>query len=51
MDKIILAIVLLGGCFLMHFWMMRRSDHAGHGDSASGNSAKNKDNHSGHSCH
>lgn len=46
MEKIILIIVLLGGCALVHFWMMRRGGHAGHG-----NSAKNKDNHSGHSCH
>ena len=50
MENIILAVVLLGGCFLMHFLMMR-GKHGKHGENEPEN--KNKDggaNHSGHGC-
>ncbi len=57
MNNIILAVVLLGGCFLMHFLMMRKGGHGGShrhdAEDQNQNEENNKDGktHSGHSCH
>jgi hypothetical protein len=49
MNNIILAIVLLGGCFAIHFFMMRK----GHEHEEHSNDTKNKvddDNKPKHGC-
>ncbi len=54
MSNIVLAVIVLGGCLLMHLWMMKKGGHAGHGGhSNNGDEEKKKDgsDHSGHSCH
>ncbi|MFZ2150179.1 MAG: hypothetical protein WAV15_03395 [Minisyncoccia bacterium] len=52
MSNIILAVVLLGGCLLMHLLMMRKGGHFGsHGsDVEDGNKEEKKDKHGG-CCH
>lgn len=48
----ILLIVLLGGCLIMHLFMMRKGGHGeGHGHSENmDDKEKGNKNHSGHGC-
>ena len=48
MESILLAIVLVGGCLLMHFLMMRKSGHA-NGHQNVSDQHKSHTNH--HCCH
>ena len=52
MNNIVLAVVLLGGCLLMHLFMMRKGRHSGsHGsDAMDGNKEEKKGKHGG-CCH
>ena len=48
MESILLAIVLVGGCLLMHFLMMRKGGHA-NGHQNVSDQHKSHTNH--HCCH
>ena len=51
MNTIIL-VILLGGCILMHFLMMRKSNHSENSQNTEGQdkTSSNDKNHSGHGC-
>lgn len=54
MNNIVLAVVLLGGCLLMHLFMMRKDGHGdshGHDAADTDKEGKNDKTHSGHGCH
>lgn len=53
MNTIVLAVVLLGGCFLIHFLMMRKGIHHKNHENTESKSKKEEEsekNHSGHGC-
>jgi quinol-cytochrome oxidoreductase complex cytochrome b subunit len=49
MNTIIL-LILLGGCLVMHFFMMRRHGHDENHEHTGSNDKENDKNHSGHGC-
>ncbi len=54
MSYTVLAIALLGSCFLLHYFMMRKGGHSGHGDMEHREEENEKESHtkshSGHNC-